>query len=577
MEKATFRNLVYALDPRYSVPRRNTLSREVEKLFEHMTNAVKVHLLSATTVHFTTDIWSKRGMTSSYLGVTAHFFAQSDSEYHSVLLAVRHIEELHHTFDIIAGIFTEVVQEWGILAEKVGFVITDSGSNMVKAFRDDYFQQLVENERSEGDEENSEASMIGDEELDRTIDQDVSDFVALDEEIQTQFDEAGLGKRLSCYSHTLQLVVTSFNKDSFVKSLLKEVYQLVRKVNSSGVATGMLLNLCNKKLVSHCPTRWSSTFLVIQRLLEVKESFLKVMAEMKWDCTLTLSKWKVLSGMIDLLKPFAVSTTLLSGDMYSTIDSVVPDLDEILIHLDEFIGSEDSPSELIPVANQMKFQVTHRFSKIIDPGAVDCDPTYMMAMLLNPSEAILMTDAQVTCASTALKQYMKRAERFMAYSGTESPPSNRETTPPPDANGSSSSSNSHVDLEEPPTKRRRQERRQQRIDLLKKRENRANDPINVQVDRYVRKITQKAPQSNVQVSALKYWIDRLKSNRSPLAGAAVDILTAPASSAAAERVFSIASEITGGKRNRLQKRNLEREILLRRNIQYVPVAIPDNF
>lgn len=179
---------------------------------------------------------------------------------------MRYSEELRHTSDIIANTFTNVVQEWNISAEKVGFITTDNGSNIVKAFRDDYFQQLVESERSEDNEESSEVNvMVDNAKLDATIDEDLSDFDTRDRELQTQFEAAGLGKRLSCYSHTLQLVVTSFNKDPFVKSLLKEVYDLVKKVNSSGVATGMLLKLCNKKLVSHCPTRWSSTFLVFSR------------------------------------------------------------------------------------------------------------------------------------------------------------------------------------------------------------------------------------------------------------------------------------------------------------------------
>ena len=74
LEKVTFKNVVHVLDPRYTLPSCNSLSKEIEKLFDRMTSAIQVHLLSATAIHFTTDIWSKRGLTTSYLGVTAHFF-----------------------------------------------------------------------------------------------------------------------------------------------------------------------------------------------------------------------------------------------------------------------------------------------------------------------------------------------------------------------------------------------------------------------------------------------------------------------------------------------------------------------
>lgn len=70
----TFKNVIHVLDPRYTVPSHNTLSREIEKLNDHMTSAIKFHLLSAIAINFTTNIWSKRGLTTSYLGVTAHFF-----------------------------------------------------------------------------------------------------------------------------------------------------------------------------------------------------------------------------------------------------------------------------------------------------------------------------------------------------------------------------------------------------------------------------------------------------------------------------------------------------------------------
>ena len=52
---------------------------------------------------------------------------------------------------------------------------------------------------------------------------------------------------------------------------MKRVHRLVKKVNKSVKATDMLIEKAGKKLVSDCPTRWSSTFLMISHLLEVKK------------------------------------------------------------------------------------------------------------------------------------------------------------------------------------------------------------------------------------------------------------------------------------------------------------------
>ena len=50
---------------------------------------------------------------------------------------------------------------------------------------------------------------------------------------------------------------------------------------------------------------------------------------------------------------------------------------------------------------------------------------------------------------------------------------------------------------------------------------------------------------------------------------AVDILIVPASSAPVERTFSSAGESTTGKRNRLSNHTLEREVMLKKNKQFL--------
>lgn len=50
---------------------------------------------------------------------------------------------------------------------------------------------------------------------------------------------------------------------------------------------------------------------------------------------------------------------------------------------------------------------------------------------------------------------------------------------------------------------------------------------------------------------------------------AIDLLMVPGSSAPVERTFSTAGDACSGKRNRLTDKNLEREILIRKNKQYL--------
>ena len=76
------------------------------------------------------DIWTKKGMSSSYLGIAAHFFTRSDHVRHRVTLAVRRMPS-PHTGENIRQLVDDIFTEWDIPPQKVAAVITDNGSNML--------------------------------------------------------------------------------------------------------------------------------------------------------------------------------------------------------------------------------------------------------------------------------------------------------------------------------------------------------------------------------------------------------------------------------------------------------------
>ena len=79
-----------------------------------------------------------------------------------------------------------------------------------------------------------------------------------------------LHKRLSCFTHTLQLVVCKFNTLTLLKKVIQSAHRFVAKLSKSVKATEKLVALCGKKLMSDCLTRWNSTFLMILHMLEVR-------------------------------------------------------------------------------------------------------------------------------------------------------------------------------------------------------------------------------------------------------------------------------------------------------------------
>ena len=173
----------------------------------------------------------KKGMPSSYLGVTTHFFSRQDHRRHKVTLTVKRMPHPHNA-ENIREILNEVLQEWCIPSTKVGVVITDTGSDMVKAFRQDYFA-------GEGDD--------ADEEDESDIDMDLDSMDELDDAEEPEIAFQFSGKHLSCFAHTLQLVVLNFSEDESLKRILKRAFALVKKVNKSSKATKKLLLFCRKK------------------------------------------------------------------------------------------------------------------------------------------------------------------------------------------------------------------------------------------------------------------------------------------------------------------------------------------
>lgn len=266
---------------------------------------VGCYLEQAGRISITADIWSKKGLTSSYLGITGHFFSSKDHRLPS-----------SHTADNIHTIVEEILSEWEIPATKISAILTDNGSNIVAAF----CERFVEEEECEDESDDSSSEP---EESDVSV--EVSDFERHEIEHEVAF---------SCFSHTLQLVVRQFDGIERFKDLLKRTHSLIKKVNSSTKTTEKLVSVCGKKLIRDCPTRWSSTFLLIERLLTVKTSLTSVLEELEWD-SLATSEWKVLEGVKNLLQPFAVLTSLISGEDFTTISSVYPAIVEIRMHLEE--------------------------------------------------------------------------------------------------------------------------------------------------------------------------------------------------------------------------------------------------
>ena len=224
---------------------------------------------------------------------------------------------------------------------------------------------------------------------------------------------------MSCFAHTLQLVVQKFDELPEFKSLLKRAHSLVRKFNTSVRATEKLIAKSGKKLVRHCPTRWTSTYLLVERLLEVRSSITEVLQELEWDNLLT-SKWKSLEAVKNLLYPFAQFTTLIQGEQYTTISSVIPMIVDLNLQLEEI----NNHSEVGVAARILQGELKRRFKKYTDPNDSNFEPIFLLAASLDPRYRLILNPAQTSVAKSQILKEIKESNN--GNSSTEGSPHHSE-------------------------------------------------------------------------------------------------------------------------------------------------------
>ena len=157
--------------------------------------------------------------------------------------------------------------------------------------------------------------------------------------------------------------------------VLRNAHTLIKKFNKSSRATEKLIALWGKKLISDCS---SLTFLMLERLLAVRGSLSTILEDLGWD-NIATSEWKTLGNIHDLLRPFAQYTSLVSGEDYTTISSVLPIIMELTLHLEEM---KQIP-ELSRAAGLLLTELKQRFKKFTNHSDAECD-LYLECSMLDP-------------------------------------------------------------------------------------------------------------------------------------------------------------------------------------------------
>jgi hypothetical protein len=375
-------------------------------------NHIKHILHNARKVTVCLDGWSKKGLTSSFLGISANFFDADADEARHVTLALKQMKH-PHTGEMLADVLHTTLTDWGIAADKILMIVSDNGANMVKSIRllgeryvtddeeidtvgasEDSTSELSEGESlSEPDEAECEGergddlSCVSEGDADANINTQDSFPVELDLPPHVNY------RHMPCMAHTLQLVI----KRVLVhyESVISKTRSLVSKIRKSSVAMEMLLAKCNKIVVSDNTTRWNSTYFMVNRLLEIKAPVNEVLSSIMVD-SLTVTEWVRLEEMKKLLEPFTVQTNTLQTDSFS-LSFVIPAILDLQCHLQQCETPKNLIFAMLSDTNQRFCRILQPFSDLFNPlPAVAClvDPT-VVAVLLSPEMKTLMDAAKL--------------------------------------------------------------------------------------------------------------------------------------------------------------------------------------
>ena len=194
--------------------------------------------------------------------------------------------EANHTSAHLKEILLKTMKEFSITKQQVLACVVDNASNMTRTV-----QLLNEDEENEQNED--------------------------DEEAIQEIDQMGTGfdctiYHMRCAEHTLQLgirdVLKKGRSDKFLTKLRK-IAQHLRAPHTDGI----LKRRAGKGMLIDMPTRWGSTFLMLQRLLDLK-SFIQDLGSQ--DSYLTESEWSEVKMMVDVLQiPHAATISLQKQDL----------------------------------------------------------------------------------------------------------------------------------------------------------------------------------------------------------------------------------------------------------------------
>ncbi|XP_077309863.1 E3 SUMO-protein ligase ZBED1-like [Lithobates pipiens] len=314
----------------YKLPTRRTIDAVIGQMYNEKLTQHKKAIESIHSIALATDFWTSNN-NESYCGITGHWI-DSDWKLRSVALGCLLVDE-RHTAENVASFYKEFAATWNI-TDKICCIITDNARNMVAA--------------------------IG----------------------QTDYSH------IPCIAHCLQLSILAGLKAADSSPLVAKCRHLVGHFKHSSANTSELKSSHSSvsspkdvmfhKLQQDVATRWNSTYMMLARLLEVKDAIMQYHIDHPKNYSgpkLTESDWDKMAKYTSVLGSLADATEYVGGEQYATCSAVLP-LQAFLRRL--LIVNDDDPGYI----GRFKTATLNDFTNRIE--GIDALTILQMAVALDP-------------------------------------------------------------------------------------------------------------------------------------------------------------------------------------------------
>ncbi|XP_065631430.1 zinc finger BED domain-containing protein RICESLEEPER 2-like [Quercus suber] len=322
-----FRDFVVGLQSNFKIVGRNTLKRDIKKIYNEKKQKTMVEIdKNASKVAITTDLWTANNSKRSFMVITAHYINDSWTLESRVIRFIR-MPSPHDKYSLSK-------------------ILLNNASN------NDGMMKLV------SDKLQASSLILG-----------------------------GKLLHVRCAAHILNLVVQEGLNviGDGIEKVRSSVYfwtQSPKRIEIFEKISRQSHIASTKELVLDCRTRWNSTYLMLSTALIYKDVFPRLLCcEPQYQSAPTNRDWEVAQIVCEKLGYFHKVTELLSSTAYPTANHYFPSVFWLKLELNQWLSSEDELVKKMAAKMLAKFDKYWSDVHDIMSLAIVLDPRYKLMLL----------------------------------------------------------------------------------------------------------------------------------------------------------------------------------------------------